>query len=71
MIIAGNGIYETCRDCHKLVKLNRWLFAGWHFCDLEARQRRERLEATVAAQMIQAQRNARAPHVREYLGIRD
>jgi hypothetical protein len=31
MIIAGNGIYETCGDCGKLVKINKWC-GGLHFC---------------------------------------
>lgn len=32
MIIAGNGIYERCADCGNLVKLNKWIFGGLHFC---------------------------------------
>jgi hypothetical protein len=32
MIIAGNGIYETCRDCGKLVRLNKPVFGALHFC---------------------------------------
>lgn len=31
MIVAGNKIYGTCRDCGKLVRANGF-FAGWHVC---------------------------------------
>lgn len=32
MIVAGNGIYEFCRDCGHYVKMNKWLFGSAHFC---------------------------------------
>lgn len=32
MISAGNGIYEICDACDKLVKLNKFIFGSSHFC---------------------------------------
>ena len=32
MIVSGNGIYEICADCGRLVKLNKWLFGSLHLC---------------------------------------
>lgn len=32
MIIAGNGIYENCHDCGKLVKINKFFFGSLHSC---------------------------------------
>ena len=36
MITAGNGIYERCPDCGKLVKLNKFLFGSLHICSAQA-----------------------------------
>ena len=32
-IVAGNGIYEKCRDCGQMVKINKFLFGDLHFCN--------------------------------------
>jgi hypothetical protein len=32
MIVAGNGIYDKCSYCQKLVKLNKFLFGSLHIC---------------------------------------
>jgi len=32
MIVAGSGIYEMCACCNKIVKINKFLFGGLHFC---------------------------------------
>lgn len=42
MIVAGNKIYEKCKDCGNLVQMNKWLFGSLHVCTLEAAQRIDR-----------------------------
>lgn len=32
MIIAGGKLYDTCRMCGQLVRLNKPIFGGLHFC---------------------------------------
>ena len=32
MIIVGNGIYERCWICDKLVKINKAVLGSLHFC---------------------------------------
>lgn len=43
MIIVGNGIYEICPKCKKLVKINKFIFGSLHYCDsddeLESKKR--------------------------------
>lgn len=41
MIIAGNGIYEKCCDCGKLVKINKFLFGSLHLCLTEEEKHRK------------------------------
>lgn len=33
IIKAGNGLYTKCSDCGKMVKINKFIFGGLHFCD--------------------------------------
>ena len=55
MIVAGNGIYDRCADCGKLVKINKFIFGSMHICTghverMEAQQRVMRMQANQALQ---------------------
>lgn len=32
-IIAGNKIYDRCKKCNKMVRINKFIFGGLHICD--------------------------------------
>lgn len=54
MIIAGNKIYDYCRDCGKLVRLNKPFFGDLHICLTEAELRAKRQQKNVEAIMERA-----------------
>lgn len=51
MIIAGNGIYEKCLDCGKLVKINKWC-GDLHFCLSEDQRQAKRQFEHMARQQM-------------------
>lgn len=54
MLIAGEGIYDTCPRCGKLVKLNKFLFGDLHLCSLD-----ETRDEKIIKDMMQKQHGGR------------
>jgi hypothetical protein len=42
MIVAGNGIYDTCSLCKRLIKVNKFIFGSLHYCDSDNELEREK-----------------------------
>ena len=55
MIVAGNGVYDRCRACGQLVRLNKTLFGSLHFCLTD-----EELRAKRGSQLLHNQLNIAA-----------